>query len=71
MPNEGRAARRKISIVVHIDEDLFADLKLLHIRPSTVIDRKLRREVRRRKRAIRLKERGQLVNRFSGEVLDC
>ena len=52
-----------------IDEELFAKLKMLHITPSEVIRRELRREVRRREAIHRKKMKGQIINRFSGEVL--
>jgi predicted transcriptional regulator with HTH domain len=52
-----------------IDEDLLAKIKLLHIRPSAIILRELRREVRRRERAERSCTKKQIVNRYTGEVL--
>jgi len=60
---------QKISFTFHLDESLVADIKLLHIRPSDVLDRELRREIRRRKRLLKEKTKSQIVNRFSGEIL--
>lgn len=60
---------QKISFTFYVDESLVADLKLLHIKPSVVLDRELRREVRRRKRILKEKAKSQIVNRFSGQVL--
>jgi len=59
----------KIKMTYSVEESVFADLKRFHIRPSVVIDRELRREIRRRKKELRLKEKRQILNRYSGEVL--
>jgi len=60
---------QKISFTFRIDESVVAEMKLLHIRPSAIVDRELRREISRRKRLLKSKTKAQVVNRFSGEVL--
>lgn len=60
---------QRIAMRYSVDEDLLAKIKLLRIRPSAVIDRELRREVRRREKALKARADHQVVNRFSGEVL--
>ncbi len=61
--------KKKISMVYYIDESLLAKLKAYHVKPSDVIVRELKREVRRRERRAREAKRRQVVNRFSGEVV--
>jgi hypothetical protein len=53
----------------NIDESLLAKIKELHISPSTIIQKELRREVRRRERDLRRKTKKLVVNRYTGEVL--
>lgn len=65
----GKSKPARIVLSYSVDEKLFEEIKVLHIKPSVVIDRELRREVRRRKEELRSKTKRQLVNRFSGEVL--
>jgi len=52
-----------------IDENLLAEIKKFHIMPSGIIRRELRREVRRRKKALKQRQRRLIINRYSGEVL--
>ncbi len=59
----------RITLTYTIDEALFSQIKLLHIWPSTVIVKELRREVRRRQRIQRERARRRIVNKFSGEIL--
>ncbi|QQG49097.1 MAG: type II toxin-antitoxin system CcdA family antitoxin [archaeon] len=63
----------KFKLVVTIDEGLLANIKRYRIVPSQVIKRALRQEVRLRRAEARArakrKAQGQVVNRFSGEVL--
>ncbi len=59
----------RITLTYTIDEALFSQIKFLHIWPSTVIVKELRREVRRRQRGQRERARRRIVNRFSGEIL--
>ncbi len=64
---QDQAHRIKMTYIV--EESVLANLKKFHIRPSAVIDGELKREIRRRKKALRIREKKQIVNRYSGEVL--
>ena len=59
----------RIKLENTVGESVLADLKKFHIRPSAIIDRELKRETRRRKKLLRVKEKKQIVNRYCGEVL--
>jgi|GEM_PF-6008901 hypothetical protein len=64
---------QKITIKFSIEESLLAKIKQFHIQPAEICVRELRREVRRRQRAVALRaerqRKRQIVNRYSGEVL--
>ncbi len=64
---------QKFTIKFSVDEPLFAKLKQFHIWPSEVCVAALRREATRRQKAAgdrkRRRMKGQIVNRYIGEVL--
>lgn len=60
---------QKLTFTFRLDESIVADMKMPHIRPSDIIVKEIRQEIRKRKRLLREKSNSQTVSRFSGEIL--